>query len=249
LRGHVFPQSTLAALDILRAGGNAADAAVAASAVLCITEPPMTGIGGDCFALIGQADGTVTGLNGSGRASRHATADWLKASGLSEIATDNIHAVTVPGAVDGWQALLDKHGSMSLGEVLQPAIKLARDGCPVGPRTAHDWAGLEEFIGQDEGGRMHYLPGGKAPAAGQVIAYPALAKTLETIAGPAGTVSTTVRLPKTSSRHCRPRAAFSTWKTWPRRSRPGSRPSRRCSAARKFWRYRRTAPAWWRWWR
>jgi gamma-glutamyltranspeptidase/glutathione hydrolase len=176
------PQSTLAALDILRAGGTAADAAVAASAVLCITEPPMTGIGGDCFALIGQADGTVTGLNGSGRASRHATADWLKASGLSEIATDNIHAVTVPGAVDAWQALLDKHGSMSLGEVLQPAIKLAREGCPVGPRTASDWAGLEDFIAQDEGGRMHYLPGGKAPAAGQVIAYPALAETLETIA-------------------------------------------------------------------
>jgi gamma-glutamyltranspeptidase/glutathione hydrolase len=136
----------------------------------------------------------VTGLNGSGRASRHATADWLKASGLSEIATDNIHAVTVPGAVDGWQALLDKHGSMSLGDVLQPAIKLARDGCPVGPRTAHDWAGLEEFIGQDEGGRMHYLPGGKAPVAGQVIAYPALAKRWRPLQIKAGTVSTRCRV-------------------------------------------------------
>lgn len=176
------PQSTLAAVNILQAGGNAADAAIAASAVLCITEPPMTGIGGDCFALIGQADGTVTGLNGSGRASRHATADWLASSGLTEIATDNIHAVTVPGAVDGWQALLERHGSMSLAQVLEPAIRLAREGCPLGPRTARDWAGLAEFIGQDEGGRMHYLPGGKAPAAGQVMKYPALAATLETIA-------------------------------------------------------------------
>ncbi len=176
------PAATMAALDILRAGGNAADAAVAASAVLCITEPPMTGIGGDCFALIGQADGTVTGLNASGRASRHATAEWLKASGLTEIATDSIHAVTVPGAVDGWAALLARHGKLSLGEVLQPAIKLAREGCPTGPRTARDWAGLADFIAQDEGGRMHYLPGGKAPVPGQVMKYPALARTLEIIA-------------------------------------------------------------------
>ncbi len=176
------PAATMAALDMLRAGGSAADAAVAASAVLCITEPPMTGIGGDCFALIGQADGSVTGLNASGRASRHATAEWLKSSGLTEIATDNIHAVTVPGAVDGWAALLHKHGKLTLGEVLQPAIRLAREGCPTGPRTARDWAGLADFIAQDEGGRLHYLPGGKAPAPGQVMKYPALARTLEIIA-------------------------------------------------------------------
>ncbi len=176
------PQATLAALDILRAGGNAADAAIAASAVLCVTEPQMTAIGGDCFALIGNADGEVAGLNASGRASAHADEDWLKASGLTEIATDNIHAVTVPGAVDGWAALLERFGTRSLGEVLQPAVKLARDGHPVGPRTAQDWAGLAEFIGTDEGGRQHYLPDGKAPVAGQLVKQPALARTLGIIA-------------------------------------------------------------------
>ncbi|MEM7635783.1 MAG: gamma-glutamyltransferase, partial [Pseudomonadota bacterium] len=130
------PQASLAALDVLRSGGNAVDAAIAASAVLCITEPQMTAIGGDCFALIGTPDGEVAGLNGSGRASIHADAAWLKASGLGEIATDNVHAITVPGAVDGWAVLLDRFGSRSLGDLLQPAIKLARDGHPVGPRTA-----------------------------------------------------------------------------------------------------------------
>src|SRR5262245_50369931 len=76
------PLATLAAIDVLRAGGNAVDAAVTASAILCLTEPHMTGIGGDCFALIGKPNGTVTGLNGSGRAAAAATADWLKTAGL-----------------------------------------------------------------------------------------------------------------------------------------------------------------------
>ena len=177
------PQASLAAVDVLRAGGNAVDAAIAASAVLCITEPQMTAIGGDCFALIGTPDGEVTGLNGSGCASRHADEAWLKASGLTEIATDNVHAITVPGAVDGWAELLDRFGTKSLGDLLQPAIRLARDGHPVGPRTAHDWAGLADFIGLDEGGRMHYLPRGKAPVAGQLVKQPALADTLEALLG------------------------------------------------------------------
>ncbi|MGB7206043.1 MAG: gamma-glutamyltransferase [Anderseniella sp.] len=176
------PQASLAAIEILRSGGNAVDAAIAASAILCVTEPQMTAVGGDCFALIGHADGSVNGLNASGRASKRADEAWLKSSGLREIATDNINAVTVPGAVDGWAALLDRFGSMSLGDVLQPAIQLAHNGHPVGPRTASDWAGLVDFIGADEGGRMHYLPNGKAPAAGQMITQPALARTLEIIA-------------------------------------------------------------------
>lgn len=176
------PQASLAALDVLRAGGNAADAAITASAVLCVTEPQMTAIGGDCFTLIGTADGEVAGLNGSGRSSMRADEAWLKASGLDEIAANSIHAVTVPGAVDGWSAILKRFGTKSLGDVLQPAIRLAREGHPVGPRTASDWAGLSDFIGLDEGGRMHYLPDGRAPVAGQLVTQPALADTLEIIA-------------------------------------------------------------------
>src|SRR3954467_10903717 len=96
------PLATLAALDVLRSGGNAVDAAVTASAVLCVTEPHMTGIGGDCFALIGKPDGTVVGLNGSGRAARDADANWLSASGLIEIGLNSVHSITVPGAIDAW---------------------------------------------------------------------------------------------------------------------------------------------------
>ena len=100
------PTAALAALDVLRAGGNAVDAAVTASAALCVVEPAMTGIGGDCFALIGLPDGRVRGLNASGRAAERADAAWLKREGLATIDRRSIHAVTVPGAIDGWQALL-----------------------------------------------------------------------------------------------------------------------------------------------
>src|SRR5690606_36694133 len=89
------PLATLAALDVLRAGGNAIDAAVTASAVLCITEPHMTGIGGDCFAIIGRVDGTSIGFNGSGRVVRVADVDWLTSSGLTRIETAGPHCVTV----------------------------------------------------------------------------------------------------------------------------------------------------------
>src|SRR5262245_50051519 len=94
------PLATLAAVDVLQHGGNAVDAAVTAAGVLCITEPQMTGIGGDCFALVGEADGSIHGLNASGRAPMAADADWLKASKLSEIDPDSVHSITVPGAVD-----------------------------------------------------------------------------------------------------------------------------------------------------
>src|SRR6188508_1167708 len=116
------PLATLAAIEALKAGGNAVDAAVTASAVLCVSEPHMTGIGGDCFALIGKPDGTVVGLNGSGRAARDADAKWLSASGLTEIGVNSIHSITVPGAVDAWDRLLREHGTLSLGEALSPAI-------------------------------------------------------------------------------------------------------------------------------
>src|SRR5206468_9542683 len=103
------PVSTLAAIDVLRAGGNAVDAAVTASAVMCVSEPGSTGIGGDCFALIGEPGGKVHGLNGSGRASMAADGDWLKASGLKSIDTRSVHSVTIQGAVVAWDTLLNTH--------------------------------------------------------------------------------------------------------------------------------------------
>ncbi len=176
------PLATVAAIDMLRNGGNAVDAAITASAVLCVTEPHMTGIGGDCFALIGKPDGTVLGLNGSGRSALAATEDWLKESGLKEITPQSVHAVTVPGAIDAWAKLLKAHGTVTLAEALAPAIALAEEGAPVTPRVARDWPESAAMLAADDGGLKHYLKGGNAPRCGDVMAYPALAKTLKHIA-------------------------------------------------------------------
>lgn len=175
------PLATLGAVEVLRSGGNAVDAAVTAAAVLCVTEPHMTGVGGDCFVLIGQPDGTLIGLNGSGRAAMAADDDWLKRSNLSAIDEDSIHAITVPGAIDAWSRLLDRFGTISLDEALQPAIRLAETGTPVTPRVAFDWASAAERLARDEGARLHYLPIAAAPRAGEVMRYPALAATLRII--------------------------------------------------------------------
>ncbi len=176
------PLATLAAVDVLRGGGNAVDAAITASAVLCLTEPHMTGIGGDCFALIGKPNGSIVGLNGSGRSAAKADADWLKKSGLTEIEAHSVHAVTVPGAIDAWEQLLTEHGSMTLGEALAPAVALAEQGLPITARVASDWPDSEAMLAADEGGRKHYLINGKAPRLGEIMAYPALARSLKHIA-------------------------------------------------------------------
>ncbi len=176
------PLATLAAVDCLRAGGNAVDAAVTASAVLCVAEPAMTGIGGDCFALIGTPEGKVMGLNGSGRSGAAADADWLKAAGLDTIAKRSIHAITVPGAIDAWDQLLREYGTMDLYEALQPAIRMAEQGVPVTPRVAFDWPKEEAVLAADAGGARHYLKDGRAPRLGETMSYPAFAETLRLIA-------------------------------------------------------------------
>jgi gamma-glutamyltranspeptidase/glutathione hydrolase len=175
------PLATMAGVDMLRQGGNAVDAAVTMSAVLLITEPHMTGIGGDCFALIGREDGSLTGLNGSGRAAMAADGDWLRGSSLSEISETNIHAITVPGAIDAWDRLLKDHGSVTLGDALAPAISLAEGGVAVTPRVANDWAGCVELLRGDAGGQQHYLNNGHAFAVGEKFTSPALAQTLRLI--------------------------------------------------------------------
>ena len=174
--------ATLAAIDVLRAGGNAVDAAVTASAVLCVAEPAMTGIGGDCFVLLALPNGKVLGLNGSGRASLRADAHWLKAAGLARIETRGVHAVTVPGAVDAWDTLLKAHGTFSLGACLEPAIRLAEEGVPVTPRVAFDWPNAAAYLLADEGGRKHFLKDGRSPRVGETMRYPAFAATLRILA-------------------------------------------------------------------
>jgi len=130
------PAATLAAIEMLKAGGNAVDATIAAVALQCVVEPQMTGIGGDCFAILykpgkGKAKGKLIGLNASGRAPKAATAKWYAKQGIRAIETHSPHAVTVPGAIDGWARLLRDHGTKSLAEVLAPAIAQAEARYPV----------------------------------------------------------------------------------------------------------------------
>ena len=176
------PQATLTALDVLRGGGNAVDAAVAAVAVQCVVEPQMTGIGGDCFVLYAPASGGVVALNGSGRAPAALTVEHLLSTGVTAIEAQSPHAVTVPGAVAGWQLFLDAHGTRGLDELLQPAIRCADEGFAVTPRVAFDWRRDRVALEACPGGRDYYLPGGRAPEAGRLMRFPALARTLRHIA-------------------------------------------------------------------
>jgi gamma-glutamyltranspeptidase/glutathione hydrolase len=176
------PLASRVAIETLRAGGNAADAAVAAVAVLCVVEPHMTGIGGDCFAMIHAPGRPVWGYNGSGRAGRGASLDVLLAQGMRMIAPDSIHAVTVPGAIDAWAAILAAHGRFSLDRVLAPAIHYGESGFPVAARIAWDWAQAVGKLRADAGAARHLLFDGRSPAGGDVIRLPALAQSLKTIA-------------------------------------------------------------------
>ena len=175
-----MPAATLTALDVLRAGGNALDAAVAAVAVLGVIEPQSTGIGGDNFCLWKQPGKKMVALNGSGRAAAAATIDWYESQGITAIEDDGPHSVTIPGAVGAWEKLLAAHGTKGLDELLQPAIRFAAEGWPVHHRVASDWALLAAKLRKNGAGA--FLPNGGAPKAGDVFKQPALAETLRTIA-------------------------------------------------------------------
>jgi gamma-glutamyltranspeptidase/glutathione hydrolase len=176
------PLATLAAIDVLRAGGNAADAAVAAVATLCVVEPHMTGIGGDCFCLVSEPGKPVWGYNGSGRTGTKASAEALRAQGMDAIGMTSVHAVTVPGSIEAWEAVLSAHGRFGLDRALAPAIQHAEGGFPVAQRVAWDWSRQVDKLKADPGALRHYLFDGKAPAEGDVIRLPALAQTLKAIA-------------------------------------------------------------------
>ncbi|MGH7160153.1 MAG: gamma-glutamyltransferase family protein [Acetobacteraceae bacterium] len=176
-----MPAASLTALDVLRAGGNALDAAVAAMAVLTVIEPQSTGIGGDCFCLYAPAGtGRVVALNGSGRAPAAADLSWYEARGLASLENDSAHSVSVPGAISAWETLLAAHGTTGLDELLRPAIRFAEEGFIVHPRVAFDWERSEEKLRKN--GAASFLPRGRAPAAGERFTPPHLAETLRTIA-------------------------------------------------------------------
>ena len=176
------PAASLTAIETLKAGGNAVDAAIATAAVLAVVEPQMTGIGGDCFALIAKPGSKKPiALNSAGRAPAGATAEWLAKSRLKRIEETSPHAVTVPGAIDGWTRLLADHGTMPLERLLAPAIDYAERGFVVSPRVAADWA-LTGRISHHAGAKKHLFRQGEVPREGEVMQFPALARTLKIIA-------------------------------------------------------------------
>ena len=177
------PLATSAGLAMLARGGNAVDAALAASAVQAVVDPLMTGIGGDCFALYAPAGGKVKALNGSGRAPAAATIEALKAAGLTDhIPQTSPHAVTIPGAIAAWCRLHADHGTLPLAQIFAPAVDHARNGFPVTPRVAQDWAEAADLIAGDDHAAAVFLPGGKAPKAGSRFAQPLLADRLSEVA-------------------------------------------------------------------
>ncbi len=175
------PQATLAALDILRNGGNAMDAAIGAVALQGVVEPQMTGIGGDCFVLYSREGKAPVALNGSGRTP--AKTDLASvASRMKEIPPTAPEGVTIPGAVDAWCTLNAAHGSKSLEDIFKPAIEAAENGFRITPRVAADWTRNRPRLEQNAHAKAHYLPGGLAPAIGDKRDQPALGKTLRRIA-------------------------------------------------------------------
>src|SRR3954464_3679847 len=177
------PAAALVAVDVMRAGGTAVDAAVAAAGLLAVIEPQSTGIGGDCFALIQpRGEGKITAYNGSGRAAMAANAEWYLERKINSVPLTSAHAVSIPGAIDAWDTLLRDHGKLGLDTLLQPAIKAAEQGYIVAPRIAFDWKNGFEKLKNGTNTARYLLPHGKPAVAGDVIHQPELGKTLRAIA-------------------------------------------------------------------
>jgi gamma-glutamyltranspeptidase/glutathione hydrolase len=174
------PMATLAALDVLRSGGNAADAALAAVAMQCVVEPESSGIGGDCFILYSHRGGLPVALNGSGRAPAKARVEWYAERSIDEIGVQTPHAVTVPGAIDAWCVFNREYGTRPLAELLEPAARAAEEGYVVTLRVAADWGRAQEKL-RDPVTAALFLPGGRPPGAGDWMSNPPLAATLRRI--------------------------------------------------------------------
>lgn len=181
------PLASKVAIQMLEAGGNAVDAAIAAAILQGLLEPQMTGIGGDCFVLVSTAGSEeIIAMNGSGRAPAAADAANLRAAGLKTVPEYDPAAVTIPGAIDAFCRLSRDHGKLGLKAILAPAIYYMRKGVPIGPRTAFDW---QEAAGNLQGdARKYFLKDDRAYRAGEVFSAPHQADVLTKIAeeGPSG---------------------------------------------------------------
>ena len=177
------PLATQAALDVLKAGGNAVDAAIAANAVLGLVEPTGNGIGGDLFAIVWDAETEqLYGLNASGRSPYDLTLEYFKENGYQKIPALGPLPVSVPGCVDGWFELHNKFGKVRMEDILMPAIYYAENGFPLSEVIAYYWGGNAQILKQFPGFEEIFMPGGKAPKKGEIFKNPYLAETLKLIA-------------------------------------------------------------------
>lgn len=184
--GMVVTSQTLAAqagAQVLEAGGNAIDAAIAANAVMGVVEPESDGIGGDLFAIYYEAkSGKYYGLNSSGWAPSGLTVELLQSKGIEKMPNEGVYSVTVPGAVAGWEALRSRFGSMPFRQLLSSAIVYAREGFPVTEWIAQDWERNAVKLARDPYAKATYLPDEKPPQVGNIFRNPDLAASLELIA-------------------------------------------------------------------
>src|SRR5262245_35743784 len=177
------PLASQAGLDVLKRCGNAVDASIAVAAVLNVTEPLMTGVGGDAFMMIySPTTKKLEGLNASGRAPRALSLDYFTSRKISQMPVNGMEPITVPGAFDGWVTLLEKHGTMKLADLLGPAIGYAESGFPVMEKTAADWAPEVPRLKLTAAAASTYLVNGEAPKAGAIFYQKNLARTLRTLA-------------------------------------------------------------------
>ena len=177
------PLAAQVGLEILKAGGNAIDAAVAVNAVLGLMEPHMNGVGGDLFAILWDAEGEqLHGLNATGRAPYEINREALVRQGVERMPGTGPVTWTVPGAVDGWDKLLNRFGTMTFSEVLAPAIAYARNGFPVSEIIQGQWASSERTLAEWPDSAKTYLPNGRPPRVGEVFTNTGLARTYEAIA-------------------------------------------------------------------
>jgi gamma-glutamyltranspeptidase / glutathione hydrolase len=176
------PLASQVGLEILKRGGNAVDAAIAVAAMLNVTEPNMTGIGGDCFAMIYTAKSKkLEALNASGRCPKALTLDHFVAKKITQMPLSGMETITVPGAFDGWLTLLEKYGTMKFADLMAPAISYAENGFPVMEKISADWEPEVGKLKQDPAASATYLVDGGAAKPGTIFAQKNLAKTFRTL--------------------------------------------------------------------
>lgn len=172
-----------AGLDMLKAGGNAIDAAIATSATLQVVYPFVCGLGGDVFVLLHDGkSGQLHALNGSGHSAQAATIERYQQLGYTTMPSHGIHSVTVPGCVDGWAMAEDRFGRLGLERVLAPAIRYAEEGFPLGPDLHRSLSRMQTFKHTHPSWHAHFLPDGAVPPVGSIVRYPSIARTFRAIA-------------------------------------------------------------------